>query len=294
MFYPAAWYWGNRLRFGLILAAAVTLSLAPLAWAEPLRELRDGATCPALMEVPAGTFERLDRLGGPTFWVHFERPYAIGKYTVTRAEFAAFVEATGHTARGCTLWRSFGSRLEAQADRGAPGLEQEPKEPVVCVSWHDAQAYVDWLRQKTGEPYRLPSEAEWEYAARVGAVPDGAYWLKAELKRGDANCADCGDIGMMGRDDLLSTTPVGTYEPNAFGLYDMMGNVAQWVADCANPSCAEAPQDGSAWLAGDCIQRLTRGGTWQSNWSDLASSRKAITADERRNDTGFRVAQSLR
>lgn len=137
MFYSAAGYWGNRLCFGLILTAAVTLSLAPLAWAEPLRELRDCATCPALIEVPAGTFERLDRLGGPTFWVHFERPYAIGKYTVTRA--------------------------------------------------------------------------------------------------------DCGGIGMMGREDLLSTTPVGTYEPNAFGLYDMMGNVAQWVADCANPSFAEAP-----------------------------------------------------
>lgn len=99
-------------------------------------------------------------MGGPTFWVHFERPYAIGKYTVTRAEFAAFVEATGYTARGCTPWRSFGSRLEAQADWGAPGLEQEPKEPVGGVSWHDAQTYVDWLRQKTGEPYRLPSEAE--------------------------------------------------------------------------------------------------------------------------------------
>jgi formylglycine-generating enzyme required for sulfatase activity len=99
---------------------------------------------------------------------------------------------------------------------------------------------------------------------------------------------------MMGREDLLSTTPVGTDEPNAFGLYDMIGTVAQWVADCANPSFAEAPQDGSAWLAGDGTQRLTRGGTWQSNWGELAIYRKAITADERRNDTGFRVAQSLR
>ena len=107
MFYPAAWYWGNRLRVGLILTAAVTLSLAPLTWAAPLRELHDCATYPALMEVPAGTFERLDRLGGPTFWVHFERPYAIGKYTVTRAEFAAFVE---------------GRRLrQSLIRRGAPG-----------------------------------------------------------------------------------------------------------------------------------------------------------------------------
>jgi formylglycine-generating enzyme required for sulfatase activity len=87
---------------------------------------------------------------------------------------------------------------------------------------------------------------------------------------------------------------LGTYEPNAFDLYDMMGNVAQWVADCANPSIAEAPQDGSAWLAGDCTQRLTRGGTWHSDWNELASYRKAVKRDERRNDTGFRVAKTLR
>jgi formylglycine-generating enzyme required for sulfatase activity len=113
------------------------------------------------------------------------------------------------------------------------------------------------------------------------------------------DCATCPALiempaGAFERLDLLSTMPVGSYEPNAFGLYEMMGNVAQWVADCANTSCAEAPQDGLAWLAGDCTQRLARGGTWHSNWSEFASYRKAITADGRRNDTGFRVAKSLR
>jgi formylglycine-generating enzyme required for sulfatase activity len=191
---------------------------------------------------------RIDRLGGAEFLVRFEQPYAIGKYPVTRADYAAFVQATGYTARGCTLWRSFGSRQDPQTDWRAPGLEQARDEPVVCVSWPQAEAYINWLREQTGEPYRLPSEAEWEHAARAGAAIDGAYWLKGGLKPGGANCADCGGIGMMGREDLLSTKAVGMYEPNAFGLHEMLGNVAQGVADCANPSFAGAPQDGSSWI----------------------------------------------
>ena len=277
-----------------MLSVAVAVAVATLLQAEPAREWRDCATCPVLVEVPAGAFVRVDRLGGPEFPVRLERPFAIGKYAVTRAEFGAFVQASGYTARGCTLWQSFGSRQDPQADWRAPRLEQAPDEPVVCVSWHDAQAYANWLREQTGEAYRLPSEAEWEYAARAGAAIDGTYWLKGGLKPGAANCADCGGIGMMGREDLLSTKVVGTYEPNAFGLHDMMGNVAQWVADCANPSFAGAPQDGSAWLAGNCAERITRGGTWHSNWNELASYRHAIPADQRRNDTGFRVAKMLR
>ncbi len=281
-------------RHTLILTVAAMVTAALLAWAEQPRERRDCATCPVLVEVPAGTYMRQDKLGGPTFAVRFERPYAIGKYAVTRAEFEAFVQATGHTARGCALWQSFGSRRDLQADWRAPGFAQAPSEPVVCVSWHDVQAYITWLAAQTGEPYRLPSEAEWEYAARAGAPADSAYWLKAGLKPGGANCADCGGIGMMGREDLLSTKAVGTYDPNPFGIHEMMGNVAQWVADCANPSFAEAPQDGSAWLAGDCSTRITRGGSWHSNWNELAGYREALQPDQRRNDTGFRVAKALR
>jgi formylglycine-generating enzyme required for sulfatase activity len=284
----------RALRFALSLMVAAMLTAISPVRAEQLQELRDCATCPVLVEVPAGTFVRMDRLGGPEFPVRFDRPYALGKYTVTRAEFAVFVEATGHQASGCTIWQTFGSRQDPQMDWRRPGFEPAPDEPVVCVSWHDAQAYIDWLRQKTGEPYRLPSEAEWEYAARAGAVPDGAYRLRAGLKPGGANCADCGGVGMMGREDILSTKPVGTYEPNAFGLHEMLGNVAQWVADCANPSFAGAPQDGSAWLEGDCAKRISRGGTWHSNWNELASYREAIQPDQRRNDTGFRVAKTLR
>lgn len=275
------------------LAVAMLVLAAVLVQADPPREFRDCATCPVLLEVPAGTFERRETLDGPTFPVRFERLYAIGKYAVTRAEFAAFVQATSHETSGCTLWRTFGSKPDAQANWRAPGLEQAQDEPVVCVSWHEAQAYVDWLARQTGQPYRLSSEAEWEYAARAGAVADSTYWLRAGLKAGGASCADCDGIGTMGREDLLSTKAVGTYAPNAFGLYDMMGNVAQWVADCARVSFAEAPQDGAAWLAGDCTRRLTRGGSWHSNWNELASVREAIPADQRRNDTGFRVAKTL-
>jgi formylglycine-generating enzyme required for sulfatase activity len=282
------------MRVVLILTVAAMMAAALLAWAEQPRERRDCATCPVLIEVPAGAFLRQDRLGGPTLVVRFERPYAIGKYAVTRAEFEAFVQATGHTARGCMLWRSFGRRQDLQADWRAPGLAQAPNAPVVCVSWHDGQAYVVWLAVQTGEPYRLPRAAEWEDAARAGAPADSSYGLKVGLKPGGATCADCGDIGMMGHADVLSTKAVGTDDPSPFGIHEMLGNVAQWVADCATPSFAEAPQDGSAWLAGDCNRRIRRGGRWPSNWSERAGYREAIQADQRRNGTGFRVAKTLR
>ena len=129
--------------------------------------------------------------------------------------------------------------------------------PVINVSWDDAQAFVGWLSQETGESYRLPSEAEWEYAARAGT--ETRYSWGDEIGTNRANCDGCGSQW-----DDRQTAPVGSFPPNPFGLHDMHGNVGEWVEDCWNDSYRSAPADGIAWLSGDCDRRLSRGGSWWS------------------------------
>ena len=145
----------------------------------------------------------------------------------------------------------------------------------------------------TGETYRLPSEAEWDRAARAGAADDFTYAFRAGIGMIGANCEDCAGIGLMGREDLLSTGPVGRYPPNPLGLFDMTGNAAEWVQDCFHASYEGAPGDGTPWLSGDCDQRLTRGGTWFSLWSELAPFREGREVEYRGNGVGFRVFREL-
>ncbi len=159
--------------------------------------------------------------------------------------------------------------------------------PVINVSWHDAQRYVDWLSRETGEGYRLPSEAEWEYAARAGT--ESRFWWGETRGRGRANCYNC-----RSQWDREMTAPVGSFAANPFGLYDVHGNVFEWVRDCWNDSFRGAPADGSAWLSGDCDRRVFRGG------SRLAGSRYMRSAFRGRNtavfryaSVGFRVARTL-
>ena len=127
--------------------------------------------------------------------------------------------------------------------------------PVVFVNWDEAQQYVAWLSRMTGRPYRLLTEAEWEYAARAGTTT--AYWWGDEIGKGNANCLGCGS-----KWDARQPAPVGSFKPNAFGLYDMHGNVWQWVEDCYHPNYAGAPADGSAWIGQECSRRVVRGGSW--------------------------------
>ena len=158
--------------------------------------------------------------------------------------------------------------------------------PVINVSWDDAQEYVAWLSAQTGAKYRLPSEAEWEYAARAGRTTK--YHWGNEVGANLANCYDdCGD-------QWEYTATVGSFRPNGFGLHDMHGNVWEWVQDCWNYGYAGAPSDGAAWLTGDCSRRVLRGGSWHYVPLALrAAVRDRNSAGNRYDDVGFRVARTL-
>lgn len=228
---------------GLVLAGCITRG--PRAGAS----LQDCAQCPALVVVPAGEF-RMGAAGGeegrpegPVHTVHIARAFALGRHEVTQAQFAAFVSATGHAmGGGCQVWAGEW-RTPPDADWTDPGYGRMPfdDEPVTCVSWNDAEAYVQWLARRTGRHYRLPSEAEWEYAARAGSTGD-YFWA---VPGTDADAAACTFANVydasgarangfgwapFGCDDgFARAAPVGSFRPNAFGLHDMIGNVWEWT-----------------------------------------------------------------
>jgi formylglycine-generating enzyme required for sulfatase activity len=261
--------------------------------------------CPELVVIPPGNFmmgstepERRWAIqqGAQREWVDWEKPqhgvaiaapFAIGKYQVSRGQFAMFVEATGHDMSG-GAWVYIGStwKQNALVDWCSPGFEQTDQHPVVCVSWQDAQAYIRWLSKKTGQPYRLLSEAEWEYAARAGTAT--RYWW------GDnPPTLEQANFGK----NVGKTREVGSYPANPWGLYDMNGNIWEWVEDCWHESYEGAPSDGSAWLekdGGDCSRRVLRGGSWGSGPGILRSAiRDWGYSGIRSYDDGFRVARTL-
>ena len=195
--------------------------------------------------------------------------FKLGKYEVTFAQWDACV-ADG----GCGGYRPY----DIKYGRG--------NRPVINVSWDDAQLFIDWLNARTGGHYRLPTEAEWEYAARAGTTT--RYSWGDDIGRNRANCHGnfCGD-------SYRNTAPVGSFPANAWGLHDMNGNVWEWVQDCWNGSYAGAPSDGSAWTSGDCSLRVLRGGSWRYSPRDLRSAyrfRQGSRSDRVR-DRGFRLAQ---
>ena len=158
------------------------------------------------------------------------------------------------------------SRRRRAVSRRAPDGWGRGRRPVIFVSWEDAVAYTKWLSEQTGERYRLPSEAEWEYAARSGTKKKKYSWGN-EIGHNRANCDGCGSQW-----DNRKTAPVGSFGPNIWGLHDMHGNVKEWVQDCWNGSYQGAPTDGSAWESGDCSQRVLRGGAWNYNPGILRSA----------------------
>ncbi len=182
------------------------------------------------------------------------RPFAMGKYLVTRGEFAAFIRDTGHSmSGGCRVQANYDSKFRSDAGWMKPGFFQTDREPVVCVNWNDAQAYVAWLNGKLGEqppsksggPYRLPSEAEWEYAARSGTQT--LYWWGDSIGSVNAVCDGCGSPW-----DRKQPRPVDSFRLNPFGL-GMLGNAwGSGLEDCWNASYDGAPADGAAWTTGDC------------------------------------------
>jgi formylglycine-generating enzyme required for sulfatase activity len=251
------------------------------------RALRDCPTCPEMVVVPAGEFlmgspesePGRGRNEGPQHKVTM-RSFAIGKFEVTFAEWDACV-AEG----GCS---------HKPADEGWG----RGRRPVINVSWDDAREFVAWLARKTGKPYRLPTEAEWEYAARGITDADEPHppfstgsTISYKQANYDANFvyAD-GKMGVFRQ----KTIEVGKFPRNAFGLYDMHGNVWEWVEDCYRDSYQGAPTDGSAVVARGCSLRILRGGSWNYFPQLLRSAYRYGTAPEVRLDmTGLRVARSL-
>lgn len=291
---------------------------ARLPWVQEEQEALDCDACPIMVNVPAGQFtmgspgDEPDREANesPQHLVSIEA-FAVGKYEITRAQYAAFVEATGYvSAAGCMIWDGKDFTPDETKDWRDPGFAQEDDHPVVCVSWDDAKAYVEWLSREADASYRLMSEAEWEYAARAG-TPGMHYWDGAEEDGcAFANWADQTVLGVFPDFDNVPDIPnlvvadcfdghvytaaVGSFRPNRFELHDVLGNVYEWTEDCWNDTYNEAPADGSPWLDGECERRHLRGGSWFDRPLYLRSANRfAFGSGAALNSFGFRVAKTI-
>ena len=304
------------------------------------QSFRDCADCPEITNIPAGRFsmgsaandpERQDR-ELPQHEVTVDA-FAIGKYEVLVGEFRRFVQATGYRTEaernvanaGCRVWDQSRRHNDWQAGRSwnSTIFPQSDRHPVVCVTWNDARAYVAWLSKLTGKRYRLPAEAEWEYAARAGTTTSRHWGNDASTACRYANAIDQskGPNGetwelplvkkitnyvsrLLGRpsvpagfdcnDGHFYTAAAGSYQPNAYGLYDTIGNVWEWVEDCFAETLAGAPTDGSAATRAGCANHVRRGGSWFIGVDYLRSAvRHNDPAAARSAEWGFRVARSL-
>jgi formylglycine-generating enzyme required for sulfatase activity len=238
---------------------------------DPGEILRDCGDCPELVVVPPGDFV----MGSsdtpyekPERTITIQRPFAIGRREITFAEWDRCADA------GTCKYRP-DDRGWGRGDR-----------PVINVSWDDAKTFIAWLSQKAGQKYRLPTEAEWEYAARAGTKTP--FWWGRDAGSGRAQCDGCGNPTNR------QTAAVGSFRPNGFGLYDTAGNAAEWVEDCWNDNYRNAPKDASAWTGGDCRLRVLRGGNFNSKASEIRSAaRFRYDVDVRYYANGFRVMREL-
>ena len=270
--------------------AALAYLLAAQASAEDLQpgdtftdELQAGGRGPEMVVVPAGSFE-MGCVSGldcgndekPVHEVTISEPFAVSKFEITFEDFDRFADENGVDDSG---W-----------GRG--------RRPVINVSWHEAKEYVAWLSSQTGQPYRLLTEAEWEYAARAGSE------TKYHFGNDESHLCLFGNFAdrSLGNDDALcsdgfgkQTAMVGSFESNSFGLHDMHGNASEWVEDCWNETYSSAPSDGSAWINGDCDRRVLRGGSWNFFPTDLRSAHRSRLSSNLGilHFYGFRVARTL-
>jgi len=265
-------YMMNKVR-PYVLTSETERALKPGA---SFRECSKDTSCPEMIVVPAGEFTMGSPTTepgrypneGPQHKVTIRSPFAVSKFDVTFDDWDACVSVGGCPAVDDLTY-----------GRGT--------KPLINVTWVGAQQYVAWLAEMTGKPYRLLTDAEWEYAARAGATT--AYSWGDEIGQGKANCDGCGS-----KWDKLETSPVGSFTPNAFGLYDMAGDVWQWVQDCSHRDYQGAPADGSEWTGGDCAERMVRGGSWLMTPPYLRSAgRVGVPVDDHNSDLGFRVARTL-
>ena len=271
--------------------------------------IQDCPQCPQMVYIPAGSFRMGDISGGGN---SDEKPvhrvgvgaFLLAQTEVTVDQFRAFVDASGYKTeaeqedRGCRTRENGSWDWRSGKNWRNPGFKQSAEEPVVCVSWNDTQRYIEWLSKKTSSQYRLPTEAEWEYAARAGS--ETKYFFgnsTSDLCRyanGAANETDFSWRNKDCHDGYKRTAPTASFTANAFGLYDMHGNAWEWTQDCWNGSYKGAPSDGTAWLSGNCSRRVLRGGSWFSDPDNLRSAiRDGITTGNRGNYDGFRLARTL-
>jgi formylglycine-generating enzyme required for sulfatase activity len=314
------------LSFTMLITGTVTFAQSKFKARQTFKDCSD---CPEMVVIPAGSFlmgSPENEAGhtvveGPQKSISIAQ-FAAAKFDVTRAQWEAFVNATSRPViAGCAF---SGFKDTARKDWNANpeaswkdlGFQQDSTHPVVCITWNDAQDYIQWLNKKTGYTYRLLTEAEWEYAARAGTTSPYPWGTAASHDYANYG-ADSGWTGLaLGRDKWMATSPVGSFPPNAFGLYDMHGNVLQYVEDCFSPTLSDLPADGTAYNADvvlkmtgrysfmngkkACDSRIVRGGDWgdppqmiRSGFRNWAPGRGFTIDNYRSGGVGFRVARTL-
>jgi len=299
---------------GLLLAAALAFSVP--AAAQSSKPFRDCPTCPEMVAVPAGSFtmgstpaqttaaglpdEQAAR-EWPAHTVTIAKPFAVGRYELTVGEYAAFADETKRiAAANCTTWDASLKKWGpvAAATWRNPGYAQTDRFPVGCLTIDDARAYAAWLSAKTGQTYRVPSEAEWEYIARAepAAKDICAAANVSDLGRAEAHGGDASDASRFFtcRDGYVYAAPVGMFPANGYGLSDVVGNIWEWTEDCFIPTYDGAPTDGSARRGADCKQLVVRGGGWYSrSWFARPTGRSREAPDYRSSTLGLRVVRDM-
>ncbi len=272
----------------IFLLIATGLFVIPAqADSQDIISFRDCMECPEMVEIPKGSFfmgsDNSRSEEKPIHEVAIEYYFAVGKYEITRRQYAIFFKNSNYPQKpGCEVYDLPSFNMDLNKSWVDPAFKQGDDHPVVCVNWHDAQAYVNWLSKQTGERYRLLSESEWEYVARAGSITN--YGFGDNIDSVKANYAD----------EFRGTTTVGSYPANAFGLHDIHGNAAEWVADCWTNNYEQTPVTGGSMTGDPCNKRIFRGGTWHNAAQYLRSAfRYGYFAEFKLSGLGFRVAKQL-
>ncbi|POA64319.1 MULTISPECIES: formylglycine-generating enzyme family protein [Pseudomonas] len=262
---------------------------------KPGSVFKDCKNCPEMVVLPAGSFVMgtpEDEVGrepdeGPQHTVTFNKAFAMSRFHVTAGELDAYIRETG------TVIKDGDERPGRLCQASKPRYEQGPRQPAVCVDYADVQAYARWLSKKTGQHYRMISEAEREYAARAGS--SGSFPFPFDEEGQYQITQHANTYGP--KDGYSYSAPVGSYPPNAFGMYDMHGNVYEWVADCWHPDYVGAPADGRAWMeesGGVCLDAQIRGNDWgEAPVFSRSGNRNSRKREVRGDWLSFRVVREL-
>lgn len=279
--------------FAIVWLGSILISVAQAdEQHKPGSTFKDCKNCPEMVVLPAGSFimgTPDDEIGrqedeGPLHSVSFAKPFAISKFHITAGEWEAYAKATG------IKLKNGDTRPGRECIAGKPRYPQTPRQPAVCIDYYDVKAYIDWLSKQTGKHYRMLSEAEREYAARAGSQGPYPFPFDEPGKYSIAKHANT-----YGPTDGFSyTAPVGSFSPNDFGVYDMHGNVYEWVADCWHDNYLNAPTDGSAWMEEKCEFYQIRGNDWiEPPIFSRSGNRNHREPDIRGDWLSFRVTRDL-